>query len=191
MGRQNDKKRAVILRRRFAKASKNLGEGGIGIARYQEALREVRESGDADLECDIDGEEEAITEIARYQEALREVRESGDADLECDVLADGVDVVVDGRQWILTVYPDGWSAFYTGLERDEGAIDGRLGPADLSPTELVYRLSTGQRDRIDTSWSPGMAARVRDWSGGGVSGRSVSSPGGGASGGGDSAETGS
>jgi hypothetical protein len=84
MGRQSDKKRAVILRRRFAKASKNLDEAGIG--------------------------------IARYQEALREVRESGNVNLECDVLADGVDVVVDGREWSLAVYPDGWLAFNTGLE---------------------------------------------------------------------------
>jgi hypothetical protein len=155
MGRQSDKKRAVILRRRFAK-----------------------------------NVEEATTEIARYQEALREVRESGDVDLECDVLADGVDVVVDGRHWILEVYPDGWSVFYDGDHRDEPDIDGRLGSADLSATELVSRLRTGQLHRIDTSWSPGRAARVHDWSGGSVGGGSVSSPGGGAGGGGD-VETGS
>jgi hypothetical protein len=120
------------------------------------------------------------------------VRESGDEDLECDVLADGVDVVVDGRQWSLAVYPDGWSVFYDGEHRDEPDIDGRLGPADLSATELVSRLRTGQLHRIDTSWSPGMAARVHDWPGGGRVGESVSRhPGGGASGGGDSVETGS
>src|SRR5205085_745446 len=110
MGQRNDKKRAAVLRRRHAAANKNV--------------------------------EEAITEIARYQEALREVVETGDEDLECDVLADGVDVVVDGRQWMLAVYPDGWAASYEGFGRDEPDIDGRLGPADMTATELVYRLRT-------------------------------------------------
>ena len=98
---------------------------------------------------DGEGCEAAVAAVAAHLAELDEAKQDGDDELWNDSCSDGVEVEIGGATWELWFGQDGWTATrptyepeFPGESKGFGGGDlmGRVGPATLSPEEVVRRL---------------------------------------------------
>ena len=98
---------------------------------------------------DDDGREAAVAAVAVHLAELDETKQDGDDDLWNDISSDGIEVEIGGATWELWFGQDGWTAARPTYEPElpgeskgfgDGDLMGRVGPATLSPEEVVRRL---------------------------------------------------
>jgi hypothetical protein len=97
---------------------------------------------------DGDGCEAAV---AAHLAELDEAKQDGDDELWNDICSDGIEVEIGEATWELWFDQDGWTAARPTYEPEfpgesrafgDGDLMGRVGPATLSPEEVIRRLVT-------------------------------------------------
>jgi hypothetical protein len=100
---------------------------------------------------DGDGREAAVAAVAAHLVELDEAKQDGDDELWNDICSDGIEVEIGGATWELWFGQDGWTAARPTYEPEfpgeskgfgDGDLMGRVGPATMSPEEVVRRLVT-------------------------------------------------
>ena len=93
--------------------------------------------------------------ITDYIAELKGARRAGDDDLCDDLANNGVEIVLGGSSWDLSLDGDGWLAAQSGSTSElgspafgEGDLIGTVGPSSLSPQEIVRRIYTLEFDEF-------------------------------------------
>lgn len=97
----------------------------------------------------------AVALLTDYITELEQARSDGDEDLCDDIANDGVQIVLGGTSWNLSLDGDGWMAAQSGHTSEygapafgEGDLIGTVGPSSLSPEEIVRRIDTLEFDQF-------------------------------------------
>jgi hypothetical protein len=107
--------------------------------------------------ADGDRREAAVVAVAAHLAELDEAKQDGDDELWNDISSDGIEVEIGGATWELWFGQDGWTAARPTYEPEfpgeskgfgDGDLMGRVGPATLSPEEVVRRLVTLEFDGL-------------------------------------------
>jgi hypothetical protein len=100
---------------------------------------------------DADGREAAVAAVAAHLAELDDAKQEGDDELWNDVSSDGIEVEIGGATWELWFDQHGWTGARPTCESEfpgeskafgDGDLMGRVGPARLTPEEVVRRLVT-------------------------------------------------
>ena len=100
---------------------------------------------------DGDGREAAVAVLAAHLAELDEAEQDADDELWNEISSVGIEVEIGGSTWQLWFDQDGWTAARPTYEPEhpgvskgfgDGDLMGRVGPATLSPEEVVRRLVT-------------------------------------------------
>jgi hypothetical protein len=111
----------------------------------------TKERSDQRATPDGDGREAAVVVLAAHLAELDEAEQDGDDELWNEISSVGIDVEIGGSTWQLWFDQDGWTAARPTYEPEhpgvskgfgDGDLMGRVGPATLSPEEVVRRLVT-------------------------------------------------
>lgn len=87
--------------------------------------------------------------MAAHLAELDEAKQDGDDELWNDISSNGIEVQIGGATWELWFGQDGWTSARPTYEPEfpgeskgfgDGDLMGRVGPAALSPEEVVRRL---------------------------------------------------
>jgi hypothetical protein len=93
----------------------------------------------------------AAAAVAAHLAELDEAKQDGDDELWNDICSDGIEVEIGEATWELWFGQDGWTAARPTYEPEfpgeskgfgDGDLMSRVGPATLSPEEVVRRLVT-------------------------------------------------
>lgn len=122
--------------------------GGVEVAQ-QSARRPTRRKGTKAERAT------AVALLTDYITELKQARSDGDDDLRDDIANDGVEIVLGGTSWDLSLDGDGWMAAQSGHTSEYGGpafgeddLIGTVGPSSLSPEEIVRRIDTLEFDEF-------------------------------------------
>ncbi len=121
--------------------------GGLVVA--TQSRRRSRESTDEQRAA-------AVAVLSAHIDELGQAERDRDDDLWNDIANHGVEVVLGGTTWNLSVDGDGWVAYQSADDPEFGSegsgsadLMGTVGPRSLAPEEIVRRLDTLEFDEFE------------------------------------------